>query len=420
VADTVLPEGPRPRGRRSAGSRLAPAAVRALGRRLRHGKIQVTDDSGEHSFGSGSPTVKVTVHDPRAYGEMLRDGSVGLGRAYLAGWWDSDDLTLLFQLLGRNLAGVLGVADRVARALEPIRALRPHPRSVDKAGDRANVRAHYDLGNEFFELMLDETMFYSCAYFGDPSWSLARASEAKAELMCRRLDLRSSDHVVEIGSGWGGFAVHAASRYGCRVTTTTISDAQYEYTSKRVSDAGLAELVTVANRDYRDLKGAFDKLVSIEMIEAVGWQQLDTYFDTCADLLRDDGLMALQAIVIEDRSYERAKRHEDFIRQFIFPGGFLPSIEAIAGSVSRRGALRIVELEDIGRHYAETLRRWRGNLLRNAERVDSLGLGDTFSRMWHMYLCYCEAAFLERHVSDVQVLLARPAWRGSLARRSIA
>jgi len=262
--------------------------------------------------------------------------------------------------------------------------------------------------------MLDDTMAYSCAVFEDPSMSLGEASAAKLERICRKLSLGPGDHVVEIGSGWGSFAVHAARRFGCRVTTTTISDAQYEYTAKLVVDAGLGDLVTVCNQDYRDLDGVYDKLVSIEMIEAVGWRELDTFFSTCARLLRPDGTMALQAIVIEDRSYERAKTRHDLVKRLIFPNGCLPSIEAISRSTTAASDLRIVNLEDIGRHYAETLRRWRANLEVNAGAVEALGLGETFSRLWHMYLCYCEAAFLERHISDVQVILARQGWRGRL------
>ena len=285
---------------------------------------------------------------------------------------------------------------------------------IDKNRDRANIRAHYDLGNEFFEQMLDETMSYSCAFFEDPAMSLAEASEAKLERICRKLSLGPGDHVVEIGSGWGSFAVHAAERFGCRITTTTISDAQYEYTAKRVADAGLGDRVTVCNQDYRDLGGTYDKLVSIEMIEAVGWRQLDTFFATCAGLLRPEGVMALQAIVIEDGSYERAKNRDDLVKRLIFPGGFLPSIEAITRSITSSTALRIIDLEDIGRHYAETLRRWRVNVEAHAEEIKELGLGEAFLRLWHIYLCYCEAAFSERHVSDIQVILTNAGWRGRL------
>jgi cyclopropane-fatty-acyl-phospholipid synthase len=257
--------------------------------------------------------------------------------------------------------------------------------------------------------MLDETMMYSCAYFDDDATSLHDASVAKIEKLCTKLDLGPHDHVLEIGSGWGGFALHAAARYGCRVTTVTISDAQYDVVRSRVAREGLEHLVEVRNEDYRDVTGSFDKLVSIEMIEAIGWRQLDTYFATCARLVKPSGMMALQAITINDLSYERAKNREDFIKSMIFPGGFLPSLEAIVRS-SSAADLHVVDLEDIGRHYAETLTRWRANLEAHDAEVRALGLGDEFHRMWEMYLRYCEAAFLERHISDVQVVLVGSQW----------
>jgi cyclopropane-fatty-acyl-phospholipid synthase len=262
--------------------------------------------------------------------------------------------------------------------------------------------------------MLDETLSYSCAYFSDPSTSLLDASLAKIDRLCRKLDLNEHDHLLEIGTGWGGLAMHAAKKFGCLVTTTTISDAQFEFASKRVHDAGLSERVKVLNENYLDLSGHYDKLVSVEMIEAVGWRQMDTYFANCARLLRPGGLMGLQAIVIDDRSYERAKYHDDFIKHFIFPGGFLPSIESMTSSMTRHSDLRVLDLEDIGVHYVETLRRWRTNLETNAEAVEKLGFGEAFSRRWDFYLSYCEAAFLERHVSDVQLVLARGQWRDRL------
>ena len=415
MTDTIIPRPGPADGRAGSGARLSATVVKRLGRRIRHGSIAVVDESGEQVLGSGSPTVRVTVNDLRAFGTLIRFGSVGLGTSYANGWWDCDDVTLLVQLLERNLSGVGRRLDRLARALAPFSAPFRRLTVTDRERDRAKIRAHYDLGNEFFELMLDETMSYSCAFFEGPAMSLAEGSEAKLERICRKLSLGPSDHVVEIGSGWGSFALHAAERFGCRITTTTISDAQYEYTAKRVADAGFGDRITVCNQDYRDLGGTYDKLVSIEMIEAVGWRQLDTFFSTCAGLLRPNGLMALQAIVIEDGSYERAKAHDDLVKRLIFPGGFLPSIEAIARSIASSTDLHIIDLEDIGHHYAETLRRWRANVDANAEEINDLGLGEAFCRLWHMYLGYCEAAFLERHVSDVQLVLARSGWRGPLA-----
>jgi len=259
--------------------------------------------------------------------------------------------------------------------------------------------------------MLDETMMYSSAMFTRPGQSLVDAQRVKLDRLCTKLGLGPDDHVVEIGTGWGGFACHAATHYGCRVTTTTISDAQFEYASKRVVGDGLADRVTVLNQDYRDLTGTYDKLVSIEMIEAVDWRQHDTFFRTCSGLLHERGLMALQAITVEDRSFERAKNGTDFVREYIFPGGCLPSLEAITRSVRRATPLVVVDVEDIGRHYAETLRRWRDNLAGRIDEVAALGLDERFRRLWEFYLCYCEGGFEERQLGDVQMLLTKPACR---------
>ena len=339
---------------------------------------------------------------------------MGFGESYTDGWWDCDDLTLVVRFVVRNIAPLTRRLDALARFRAPLTKLRQRVARIDKERDRANIRAHYDLSNDFYSLMLDDTMMYSCAFFADEQTSLYDASIAKMEKLCRKIRLGPDDHVVEIGTGWGGFALHAASLYGCRVTTVTISDAQFEFVTSRVAEARLAHLIEVRNEDYRDLRGTYDKLVSIEMVEAIGWRQLDTYFATCAGLLKPDGVMALQAITIDDYSYERTKDRDDFIKHMIFPGGFLPSLEAIVRSSSTVSDLRVVDVEDIGRHYAETLVRWRSNLAAHDAEVRDLALGEEFSRMWHMYLCYCEAAFLERHISDVQMVLARSQWRPSL------
>ena len=334
--------------------------------------------------------------------------------SYTEGWWDVDDLTAFIQSVIRNMDPLLAYIDRIARAFAPVTRIRRKLVRVNKARDKENIIAHYDLGNEFYSLMLDPTMMYSCAYFTSPEVSLEEASRAKLDMLCRKLDLQPSDHLVEIGTGWGGLAVHAAERYGCRVTSVTISDAQFDYATALVRAKGLSDRIDIRNQDYRELTGTFDKIVSVEMIEAIGWRQLDTYFATLARLVKDDGLVALQAIVIDDFSYERTKDAEDFIKNMIFPGGFLPGIEAIQSSATSVSDLRLIHLEDIGRHYAETLRRWRENLAANQTAYDELGLGIKFARMWDMYLRYCEAAFLERHVSDVQLVFAKREWRSTL------
>lgn len=396
---------------------VAPRFLRLMASRMNGGTLTVVDASGTHRYGSGLPEATMVVHDQSVYPIVLREGSVGFGRTYADGFWDCDDLTSLVRVLSRGLRPVTTVQDRVGQwvgsATYWARRLRP----PGKAEDRDNIQSHYDLSNEFFALMLDETMMYSAALFERPGMDLADAQRAKLDRLCTKLGLGPDDHVVEIGSGWGGFAVHAADRYGCRVTTTTISDAQYAYASKRVADAGLADRVNVLDRDYRDLTGTYDKLVSIEMIEAVDWRHHNAFFGTCASLLRDQGLMVLQAITIDDRSYGRAKNGTDFVREFIFPGGCVPSVEAISRSVRRSTPLVVVDLEDIGRHYVETLHHWCENVDTRRDQVAALGLDVRFQRLADLYLRYCEGAFAGRHISDVQMVLAMPDWRAPLAVR---
>jgi len=370
-------------------------------------------------LGTGEPVARVTVHDPRAYGALLRSASVGLGASYVAGWWDAEDLTTLVQVLFRRTRPLRARLDGLGRPASVVFDVPARLMAPVRADDRRNVRAHYDLSNDFFALMLDETMTYSCALFEHSDATLGDAQVAKIDRLCVKLDLQPDDHLVEIGSGWGGLALHAAERYGCRVTTTTISEAQRTYVAKRVAEAGLANRVTVLGEDWRDLRGRFDKLASVEMIEAVDWRHHDKFLAACAALLAEDGLAVLQAIVIDDRSFERAKRHQDFVRRMVFPGGCIPSVASITASLARSTDLRIVDLEDIGRHYAETLRRWAANLHSRRADVERLGVEPAFRRLWALYLAYCEASFLERHVSDVQLVLAKPAWRGRLRPRPV-
>jgi cyclopropane-fatty-acyl-phospholipid synthase len=375
-----------------------------LARRVRHGTIVLREGATTTSFGAGGPVVHVDIRDRRFYAALLR-GSRGLGEAYMRGWWDCDDLTLLARMLIRNLAGPTRALDSLGSSIAPLRdAVARRKRGRDRETDRRNIHAHYDIGNDFYALMLEPSMMYSCGVFDRVDTTLADAQAAKLDRICELLELSSADHVLEIGTGWGGFAVHAATAYGCRVTTTTISDAQYEYARDRVARAGLDGVVTVLNADYRDLAGTYDKLASIEMIEAIDWRDYESFFATCARLLRPGGRAALQAIVITEESFHRAKYHEDFIRRFIFPGGCLPSIGAITKTSSRAG-FRLCALQDIGEHYPATLRAWRANLDGNGAEVEAQGLPVEFRRMWDLYLAYCEAAFLERRVSDVQLLL---------------
>ena len=382
-------------------------------------RLVIVEGGRRFVFGpvDGQPHAEVTVHSADAWPQVLR-GSTGLAETYMDGLWETDDLVGLIRVGARNMH----VLDRMRRRWHPVLRAGQQvadmiPRN-DREGSRRNISAHYDLGNQLFSLFLDPTMMYSCALFESPDVSLEHAQLAKLERICRQLRLGPDDHLLEIGSGWGAMAVHAAARYGCRVTTTTISREQHDLATLRVQEAGLEGLVTVLLKDYRDLEGIYSKLVSIEMIEAVGWQYFDTYFERCSNLLQPDGLMLLQAITIDDRAYEVEKASKSFINTRIFPGGCLPSLEVIHRCVARSTDLRTVELEDITEHYVETLRRWRAAFLDSASLADELGYDARFRRMWELYLAYVEAGFGECRIGDVQLLLAKPQWRGRLPLRS--
>lgn len=398
---------------------FARTAVRQLLARITGGTLEVIDPWGRELFGNGQSSsatgpirAGVTIHEPRFYARVLREGSVGLGESYADGWWDTENLTGVLRLAHRSLARSHLVRDRAHRiarhAVDPISRLR----RADKQRDARNVRAHYDLGDELFQCLLDGTMMYSCGVFESPYDSLATASVAKLERLARMLDLGPGDRVLEIGTGWGGFAVYATRQYGCHVTTTTISERQSRYARARVRDAGLDHLVTVREDDYRDIRGEFDKVIAIEMIEAVDWREYDTFFARCRDLLSDTGSLAMQAIVVPDRSFDRTKHHTDFIKNAIFPGGCLPSVNALTASANRSG-FSLTRLDDIGLHYAETLRRWRTNLVRRRDELNSLGFDDRFTRLWEFYFSYCEAGFDERYISTVQLAFSTPDWRPS-------
>jgi cyclopropane-fatty-acyl-phospholipid synthase len=325
----------------------------------------------------------------------------------MLGHWQTDDLTALMRLLLRNRPALDGMEKGLARVSAPLRIAAHWLHRNTRAGSRCNISAHYDLGNDFFRLFLDETLMYSCALFERPEMTLAQASTAKLDAICRKLALCPQDHVLEIGTGWGGFALHAASRYGCRVTTTTISPSQHELARERVHAAGLEDRVTVLLEDYRDLKGTYDKVVSVEMIEAIGHRQFGEFFRQCAARLIPGGQMLMQSITIADRRYAKARDEVDFIKRYIFPGSCIPSVSALAHAMAGSSDLRIMHLEDIGLHYATTLGRWRDNFLANLNQVRALGYPESFRRMWEFYLSYCEAGFAERALGDIQMLMTR-------------
>ncbi len=297
----------------------------------------------------------------------------------------------------------------LARLVQPVRRVWHAMRRNTRSGSRRNIAAHYDLGNEFFATFLDDTLTYSCGFFERPDMSLREASIAKYDRLCRKLALAPEDHVMEIGTGWGGFALHAATRYGCMVTTTTISREQHRLATERVRSAGLGDRITVLLRDYRDLEGRFDKLVSIEMIEAVGHRFYRGFFRKCAELLKPGGHMALQAITIDPRHYNQARREVDFIKRYIFPGANIPSVPVLRHAAERRAGLSLLHLEDITPHYAETLKRWRENFVARWDRLRALGFSEEFRRLWEFYFCYCEGGFRERFLGDVQMVFARSA-----------
>ncbi len=394
----------------SRRERTAGALVGQLLGHLRGGTVELTDPAGHTTFGSPGPTetgspirVRVHVRDLRVYERVMRQGSVGLGESYADGWWDTDDLAGFLRLALRNLRAMHARRDRLHRFLNPILDPIARLRSANPARDARHVRAHYDLGNAFFRSVLDETMAYSCAIFDRPEASLAQASIAKFDRLARLLDLQPGERLVEIGTGWAGFALHAAQHYGCFVTTTTISPRQYEFARERVRSAGLDARVAVLDTDYRALRGTFDKAVAVEMIEAVDWREYDTFFQCMRGLLADEGALAMQAIVAPDGSFDRLKRHTDFIKAAIFPGGCLPSAGALTAAANRSD-LQFRHHDDIGFHYGETLRRWRANLELVAPELSVFGLDNRFARLWDFYFAYCEAGFDERYISAAQLL----------------
>lgn len=380
---------------------------------LRDGALTIQD--GEQTLRFGARTERcglaatITVKHPDFWSLAAFGGTVGAGESYIHGYWRCDDLTALVRImvLNRHVMSEMesGLAARSGSALR--RALHWANRN-SRSGSARNIAAHYDLGNALYELMLDDTMAYSCGIFLTEEASLHEASIAKFDAVCRKLALTPSDHLVEIGTGWGGLAIHAAERYGCRVTTTTISREQHDFAQAKIARRGLQDRITLLFQDYRDLTGQFDKLVSIEMIEAVGARYLDTYFRKCSSLLKPTGAMLLQAITLQDQFYAQALKSVDYIQRYVFPGSFIPSIEAITGSVSRVTDMKLFNLEDIGPHYAPTLRMWRERFFANIRRVKELGYPDSFVRLWEFYLCYCEGGFAERQLGDVQMLLTKP------------
>lgn len=387
-------------------------AQKLVSSRLQHielGMLKIVDGQRTRTFGNpGDLQATISIADPQFYASVVLGGALGAAEAYIKGYWNCDDLTKVVRILVRNRSVLDGMETGISRLVPQIAKFGHWFNRNTKSGSRRNIAAHYDLGNDFFSLWLDKSMMYSSAVFEREEMSLEEASLAKLDRICRKLELSDENHILEIGTGWGGFAVYAAEKFGCRVTTTTISREQFEFATERVVKAGLEDRVTLLLEDYRDLTGTYDKIVSIEMVEAVGHKYLETYFAQCSRLLKEDGMMLLQSITIADQRYQAALNSVDFIQRYIFPGGFLPSVTALAESITKSSNMRVYHLEDIGAHYARTLHQWRERFGDSLNKIWSLGYGEEFLRMWQYYFCYCEGAFVERAIGNVQLLLVKP------------
>ena len=383
---------------------------------LKVGRLIIHDWVGSQSF-QGSmdgPSAVIQVTDPTFYTSIGLRGSLGAAESYMACLWHADSLVNVVRILVLNQDILQGFEGGLASLQKIAGTVYHFARQNSIKGSRRNIADHYDLSNEMFELFLDKSMMYSCAYYEKQDSTLEEAQFAKLDLICRKLNLNRNDHVIEIGAGWGGFAIHAAKRYGCRVTTTTISEEQYAFARERIVAEGLEGKITLLRKDYRHLEGKYSKLVSIEMIEAVGHQYLDEYMAKCASLLNQNGCGLIQAITINDQSYARALKEVDFIKKYIFPGSFIPSISAILESAKKKSDLRLYNLEDLTPHYARTLSDWRQRFLGNSGKLRSMGFDERFIKMWDYYFCYCTGGFEERSIGNCHLVFGKPDYREDL------
>ena len=382
--------------------------------RIKEGEITVIENSAHITFGeiTANFPVKATieVQNPKMYLDIVAKGLNGSADAFIKGWWTCDNLTNLVRIFTRNRDAANQFESGIANLAIWIMKLSHSCRRNNLKESLRNIHAHYDLGNDFFSTFLDDTRMYSCAIFSKPESSLHEASITKIDRICKKLNLSPADHLLEIGTGWGGFALHAAKHYGCRVTSTTISKEQFVFTENLIKENGLQDQVTILKKDFRQLDGQFDKLVSIEMIEAVGYKLYKTFFQKCSQLLKPEGLLVIQAITITDNLFEESKDFIDFIKQYIFPGSCIPSITALCNAATSSD-IKLFHLEDITPHYARTLKEWRINFLKNNKQVKDLGFTNAFIRMWLFYLCYCEGGFIERQIGNVQMVFTKPLCR---------
>lgn len=417
VADLELKKNSRNKGFMAG---LARQLVFAQLKKLHTGRLLIQEGQQEYVFGQsletcGELNATLVIHDSAAYSDIMTGGSIGAAEAYMTADWSTPDLTMLVRVMVRNTDILDQMEGGLALLSKPFLKLFHYFNQNSQKGSRRNIAAHYDLGNDLFELFLDPTMMYSSGIFPHEGASMEQASIKKLDTICQKLDLSADDHVVEIGTGWGGFAIYAAQNYGCKVTTTTISQQQYNLARQRVEDAGLSDQITLLLEDYRDLrkdhKGQFDKLVSIEMIEAVGWQFYETFFEHCADLLKPQGLALIQAITIAEQRYDQARNNVDFIQRYIFPGSCIPSISALTKAAGNASDLNLVQAQDFGLHYAKTLRAWHDEFNRRSDEVSELGYSDDFKRMWQFYLSYCEGGFQERSIGVNHLVFGKDQWR---------
>lgn len=382
---------------------------------LQHANLIICEGEQEYSFGDpqGDIHARMYIHDADTYPHIALGGSLGAAEAYMTGDWSSPDLTAVIRVMARNIDLTNNVDDSFLNLLiKPLNRIWHWQNRNTNKGSKRNIAAHYDLGNALFETFLDPTLMYSAGIFPSEHASMQEASLHKLERICQKLDLKPSDHLVEIGTGWGSMAIYAALHFGCRVTTTTISEEQYALAKARIEKLGLQNKITLLKEDYRKLTGKFNKLVSIEMIEAVGYQFYDEYYATLNRLLTDDGIALIQAITISDQRYERAKNNVDFIQRYIFPGSCIPSVQALQNAMCKSSDMRLIHLEDITGHYARTLHQWRKTFNARQDEIAAQGYDETFRRMWDFYFAYCEGGFAERIIGDVHLMYAKPAYHG--------
>ena len=382
---------------------------------IKDAHIIIKDGKSINKYGKpGNLSAKINILDTAFYKNIILGGTIGASESFIRGEWSSPNLTNVIRVLARNTEAQDKLENLFTLLSQPFLKVMHKLNENSVRGSKKNISRHYDLSNDFFSLFLDKNMMYSSAIYKSSKTSLEDASTNKLDVICKKLNLKKTDHVIEIGTGWGGFAIYAAKNYGCKVTTTTISIEQYKFAKQKIKEAGLGKKIKVLLKDYRLLKGQYDKLVSIEMIEAVGYQFYDEYFKIISQLLKNDGEALIQAITIKDQRYSKAIQSVDFIQKYIFPGSCIPSITAIQNSLTNSTDLVINDIRDIGHHYARTLADWRKRFLKNKQEIRKLGFDDKFLRMWLFYFAYCEGGFEEKVISDIHLHITKPGYRNSI------